>query len=443
MTPFLAIRAAIWFFSTVLTVAVAVSGYAQTRPITIPPATQITPPAVPGPAPPSPAPTPPPAMLGSIAPAPRTLLPAGVETVRDPSGAGIVMYGPLSGKADSALAVISAIFAYSGAFDPVPVPLLAVADKNDRSAQALFAATVQGATVLGVAVVTLSETGGNVSVFYDYANSFAAAFPRLQQALGPGRAETGLTQLHLVDGSDISIAPGWRVLGQGQGLVDLAGGQGEFITLGEIIPAYSSPTALAGSAAQAPCCDPSAALQAVFPQIAAGAQRRGTPPLVLTDIVDAVTIPGQNGGQAALILATVSVDGRPYSYLALTEAIGGFVDPWTLRLSSVMAPQPLFAAELPSLIAMWTSYSANPPGFGERLKAAAPSVAALQPMLQVASDATQYRADGGWNDVIKAAVTHPGATGSNPVDDATTRNLLDRLAKDSGGPWHVLAGQPH
>lgn len=437
MTAASAIRLALWSWCAVVALVLPASGQAQNRPITIPPATQITPPALPPAAPAAALPT-----VQGISPAPHTVLPASIEIVRDPLGAGIVMYGQLTGKADSALAVISSIFTYSGAFDPIPAPLLAVADKNDRSAQTLFAATVHGATVLGIAVVALDDSGGNVSVFYDYADSFPASFPRLQQALGPGSTNTGLTQLQLADGSQISLAPGWRVIGQGKGVVELAGAQGELMTLGDMIPVYDGPTALAGSAAQAPCCDPAAALQAVFPHLTATAQLRGWPSQVLTEIVNSTAIDTPNGGQGALILAVASVGGRAYSYLALAEAIGGFTNPWTLRLSSAMAPQPVFAAELPSLLSIWSSYSANPQGLGERLKASAQSIEALQPILQPSPDATRYRADGSWNDVIKTVVTRPGTTGNSPIDAATARDLLDRLAKDTGGTWHVAPASP-
>lgn len=434
-----ATRVTLWILAAVCTLALLGGARAQNRPITIPPATQITP-----------APTPPPpaenqaapnqaatAPATGIAPAPRGLLPTSIQTVRDPEGAGIVMYGQLTGKADSALAVAAAVFAYSQAFDPIPAALLAVTDKSDRSAQVLFAATVRGATVLGIVVVGLSDTDGDVSVFYDYQDAFVASFPRLQQALGPGLPDTGLTQLHLADGSQISIAPGWRLLGQGKEVVDLAGGQDEFMSLGDTIPVYAAPTPLAGSVARGPCCDPVAALQAAFPQIAANMQRRGMPPLLLSDISGSAAMPVVPGGQAALVLATTSADGRSYSYLALVEAIDGFTDPWTLRLSSVAAPQPVFAAELPTMSAMWNSYSANPQGLPDRLKAAAQNIEALKPMLRQPIDATQYRADGGWNNVIQAVVTRQGAPGSNPIDDSTARNLVDRLEKDTGGPWHV------
>jgi hypothetical protein len=435
MTAPMATRVFSWLLCAVLVLALPANAQAQNRPITIPPATQITPPALP-----PQAATPP-----GIPPAPRSLLPTSIETVRDPQGAGIVIFGQLTDKADSALGVISAIFAYSQAFDPTPKPLLAVADKDDRSAQALFNAAVNGAPVLGIAVVSLRDSGGDVSVFYDYPGSFAASFPRLQQALAPGGASAGLSPLPLADGASIGIAPGWRVIGQGKGVVDLAGTQGEVMTLGDTIPVYAGATPLAGSVAQSACCDPEAALQAVFPQIAANAQRRGFPPATLSGIVASAMTEAPPGGQAAFVLASLSVGGKRYSYFARVEAIGGFTNPWILRLSSVMAPQPVFAAELPALLQIWGSYSGNPPGFVEHLNQAAQSIETLQPMLLSpvsATSTTVYRADGGWNDVIRAVQTQPSESGTYPVSNTVAQTLVERLAKDTGHSWHVAPSPP-
>jgi hypothetical protein len=406
-----------------LALAAPVDVSAQHPPITIPPAAQITPPAAPPAAPGSP-------------PGPRSLLPTEIETLRDPLGAGIVMYGQLTGKADSALGVISAIFAYSQAFDPTPTPLLAVADQNDRAAQALFAGAVHGVPILGVAAVALRDFGGDVRVFYDYADSLGASFPRLQQALGDGGGDAGLGPIHLGDGSEIGVGPGWRVIGQGKNVVDLSGPQGEFMTLGDAIRVYAGPTALAGAVAQGPCCDPAEALQAAFPQLAAAAQRRGLLLPQLTGIAGSAATAPPSGGQAALILADLTVGGRPYRYLVFAEATGGFTDPWTLRLSGAMAPSPVFATELPVLLAIWGSYSANPAGFTNHLKDAAQAIPGLQPMLQSPFSATStavYRADSGWNDAIRAVET----SSNQPISDAISQHLLDQLAKDSGRTWHI------
>ena len=55
---------------------------------------------------------------GKIAPAARSLLPTDVQVLRDSRGAGLAMYGALTGKAGSAIGVVLAVFACSGAFDP-------------------------------------------------------------------------------------------------------------------------------------------------------------------------------------------------------------------------------------------------------------------------------------------------------------------------------------
>jgi hypothetical protein len=271
---------------------------AASPPIVIPPATQIAPPSAP---PPPPEPPPPAAAAPGTQPAPRSLLPTSIDILRDPLGSGIVMSGQLTGGSESALAVLLAIFAHSEAFDPTPKVKLAAADRDDRAAQALFTASVHGWPVTGVAAAALSESGGDVAVFYDYTPSFPASFARLRQALVQG-GDVTLPPLHLADGSAVSLAPGWRVVDQGSGAVDLAGPLGEFAALGATIPVYAGETRLAGFVAQGPCCDPVATLRAVFPQLSANAQRNGQPVQILTGVVGQAAVPAAEGGQAALVL---------------------------------------------------------------------------------------------------------------------------------------------
>ena len=404
-------------------------------PIVIPPAARIAPPAVP-PAPPAPSAPPVAAPAPGARPAPRAVLPTAIEVLRDPLGSGIVMSGALTGGSDSALAVLLAIFANSEAFDPTPKLRLVVADQADRAAQALFAARVHGWPVTGIAIAALREAGGDVAVFYDYTPSFAASFARLRDALAQG-ADVALPPLHLADGSAIELPPGWRIAGQGGGAVDLSGPLGEFASLGASIPVYAGQTGLAGFAAQTPCCDPVAALDAVFAQLNANAQRNGQPLQNLIGIVGQAEVPAAPGGRAALILATLGRSGRPYSYLALGEAIGGFTDPWTYRLSAIAAPQAVFAAKLRDLLRMWESYSANPPGLADRLQDAAQNIAALQPMLQPTAAPQAFRdasAAAAWD------LAAPEATGSadSEIDSGLAGRLTERLAKDTGHPWRVV-----
>lgn len=121
-------------------------------------------------------------------------LTAALQILHDPQGTGLAMYGTLTGRVDSASGALLAVFAQSPAFDPAADARLLLADEDDRRAQALFTATVRGAPVIGVAVAALGEPGGDVAVFYDDADAFAASFARLRRALAPGAAvEIGIS----------------------------------------------------------------------------------------------------------------------------------------------------------------------------------------------------------------------------------------------------------
>jgi len=292
-------------------------GNQRPPPISIPPA----PDAGPLPAPPPPS---------GIPPVARSLLPTKVQILRDGQGTGIVIYGGLTGKGESALAVLAGFFAYSQAFDHSPSVQLILADRDDRRVQALFTAAAGGGPVSGVAIVALTDGGGDVSVFYDYVGSFPASFPRLQQALSQsgGTGTVPLSPVGLGDGSTIGTPRDWRLIGQGTGSVSLLGPLGELVSLGNAVPVNSR----GPGGMQTPCCDPVKSLQAVYPQIAAIEQRLGFPAQQLTGVVDSQPVEAPPGGEAAFVLANLNVGGRPYAYFARVQAVAGFTDPWTLTL---------------------------------------------------------------------------------------------------------------
>lgn len=159
--------------------------------------------------------SPPPAKLTTTFQAvARTLLPTEMHILRDPEGSGIAMHGALADKATSAVGVLLAVFANSEAFDPTLSPPLVLADKDDQHAQALFTATVHGGAVTGVAAAALSDSGGEVTVIYDDTDGFAAAFPRLRQALAQdnavqiGRSDNSISAAEVTH--DINVDPGWQ-----------------------------------------------------------------------------------------------------------------------------------------------------------------------------------------------------------------------------------------
>jgi hypothetical protein len=402
--------------------------------IKIPPA-QLPPLATSPPAAMGPASAPPVPAAVPIQPAARTLLPTGVQVLRDSRGTGLAMYGALTGRATSATGVILAIFANSEAFDPRPSLRLMLADERDRRAQALFTATVHGAPVIGIAVAALNDNGGDATVLYDEYAAFAISFPRMRKALAQsgGVGTTVLSPLHLSDGNEIDLPPGWRVTAQGTGSVDLRGPQGEFMSLGGSLPVYAGSS---GGLLKAPCCDPQQALETLYPQIAAAEQHTGAPPRQLTGIVETQPVPIRSGN-AALILASLQAGDEDYAYLALAEAIPGFTDPWTFTLSGVMAPQAIFAAEFPTLLQIWKSYRGAEPVFGNNVWQALQSISATGQLLKstiAAHETDDYNAAPDWNEAIAAVVTAK----SGPIDNAVAQSLTDRLAGQTGQSWKIV-----
>jgi hypothetical protein len=377
---------------------------------------------------------------GKISPAARGLLPTNVQVLRDSQGAGLAMYGGLDGKADSAIGVVLGIFAHSQAFDPGTALQLILADAPDRHAQALFTATVHGAPVIGIAVASLSDSGGDVTVFYDAADAFAASFPRMRAALsisgGVGMAV--LTPLRLADGGAIDAPPGWRVTAEGAGNVTLRGPQGEFMTLGTALPVTTGSSG-AGAPGQlrGPCCDPVDAFAAIFPQLAA-AQRSGAGTREPGDILDSAPAAGAAAAHSAFILSDLRLGGEAYLYLAQAEALAGFADPWTFKLSGVMAPQAIFTAELPTLARIWRSYSGNGPGFADNLEHALQTMSQTRDMLAATITARQtaeYNAAPLWDEAI-AALAKPR---DGEIDGELAASLAKRLSAETDRPWRVVA----
>jgi hypothetical protein len=390
------------------------------------------------PAPTAPMPTSSAPVAAAFPPAPRELLPTNVQILRDPRGTGLAMYGTLNGKAASAIGVILAIFTHSEAFDPTPSSQLVVADDTDRHAQALFTATVQGAPVTGVAAAALSDTSGDVTVFYDDTGTFEASFLRMRQALAQsGVATAVLSVMHLADGKEISIPSGWRVTAQGTDAVDLRGPQGELVSLGATMPVYSGDAEAGDASLHAPCCDPQKAFEALFPQINAAGQHAGSPPQEITGVVAAQPVPGNAKG--ALILSNLRIGTSDYAYLALAEAVAGFTEPWTFTISGVMAPQSIFAMELPTLLQIWRSYRTAEPAFQDGLEQALRNMSATQEMLKTTMsrrETSEFNADAGWDKVIAAVANAKG--GQAPIDGALAQSLVDGLSSGADRPWRIV-----
>jgi hypothetical protein len=390
-----------------------------------------------------------PALPAKLQPAPQGLLPTHVQILRDSQGSGVTMYGVLGGEAASAAGVILAIFAYSEAFDPTPAVQLLVADERDQRAQAMFTARIRGVPVTGIAVATLGDKSGDVTVFYDIADTFGASFRRMQRTLkeNAGLDTVMLSSLHLNDGSEIGLPPGWHVTNQGANAVDLRGPQGEYISLGAVIPVYSGGTGNGGLSPDPPCCDPRTTFETLFPKIASAARRRGLPAMELAEVIEANSGTPGNTGQSASLLSHLRVDDADYSYLTIANAVAGVVDPWTFTLSGVMAPRTLFASELPMLLQIWDSYRPIA-SFGVEAPKAVLGLSAVEAMLGASitrRKTADYNANEGWDGLIMCIehianpkkIPNPGCAQAQ-VDTALAEQLLDKVSSDAGSTWRVV-----
>jgi hypothetical protein len=386
-----------------------------------------------------------------------SVLPQTYKLVRDPQGGGAAVYGTLDGEARSAQSILLAVLEVQGTqnqhpfhlFDDVPYLQAVVADRTDQNVQAMFSAKRQGTHVLGVVSVSLDDR--SVIFLFDRPDSLSNSFPRLRQALaqklGRERTEMPLYPTTLADGSSISLPVGWKATHVGRGSVDLAGPNGEEMSLGAAAPVYRNvqrlPYMPAGYVLQAPCCDPVRAYVALFPQVAAATTKSlGKPPQFLDQIVEYLPTAWPSG-QAAYILSASRMGGRPYLNYLLLAAIPGYSDPWTVYISGVFAPAEIFPEELPTMLRVWVSYSVNPAIFAERLQHAAQTMKATAEMMRATMTRTSLAfqsAHEGWDQVIRGVQTiEDTRTGERlTFDNTASQRLADRLSTDTGHPWVIV-----
>jgi hypothetical protein len=246
-----------------------------------------------------------------------------------------------------------------------------------------------------------------------------------------------LTPLQLVDGGAIDVPPGWQVTAQGAGNVTLSGPQGELMSLGATLSVYAE-TGGGSHQPRGQCCDPVDAFATIYPQLAAVDGRSGAGPREPGDILDSAPVTSATADNGAFILSNLRVGGAAYLYLAQGEATAGFIDPWTFKLSGVMAPQAIFAAELPTLVRVWKSYSGAGSGFADKVERVLQNMSLTKDMLRAtiaARQTAEYNAAALWSEAIAAL----GKTRDGEIDGELAVLLAKRLSADTNRPWRVVA----
>jgi hypothetical protein len=207
----------------------------------------------------------------------------------------------------------------------------------------------------------------------------------------------------------------WKIVGQGQGAVDIVGPRGEVLGLGSasqvITPEAARLLPLPPQMYVAPATtDPITAFRSVQPQMERMALNMGRPVVRMGRVheSDRIQFPGFN---AALIASDGigSVGNKPYRKLSLVAAGPVLATgTWVYYTSEVYAPTEFYPHALPVMLRIWNSWTVDKKVLMERLVAASNSMRETQDILKgIHADgaASRDRINAGWGQQIRGTVT--------------------------------------
>ncbi len=336
-------------------------------------------------------------------------------------------------------------------FDAPPALSGAVGDDADQHLQVFFSASLSSQPVAGVIAVAVTPQRAQVDLILDRPAALGSSLVRLGPLLpafqlGVGGAVTALPPMQSVmlpDGSaTIELPAGWRITAGHRGTCDVAGPQGELMSLGAATQVWTNPMARLNGLFVAPYSAPVTAVQVLSPQISAALARLGQPPVQLVRILESQATPAP-AGQAAMILYETNNSGRSFLNLGLVLTTVTGPEQWLFYVSAVSAPAQSFAAELPLLRAIWKSFSVTPAEQQRRMDDAIQNMNQTWAMLRSAqSNATRASLSGaeGWDQVIRGVLTienpRSGVRAEIPNDKA--QRWVDRLNESGTGHWRVV-----
>jgi hypothetical protein len=370
-------------------------------------------------------------------------LPAGFKIAGRNGATGQALSGTFNGG-KSARATFSGLFKFIGSyFDAPPQLRAAYADRQDREIQGFFHSVYNGVPVRGAMVVILDGANGYAGVMFDRADAFSQSMPALArqvsasfpQAGGGGGAAPAprrvepLQQQQLTDGSGwVSLPAGWRITGAFKGTVDIAGPQGQLVSLGGYTVGFVNPLpGTPGNMLTGPYRGP---LQAFPAYIDAMFQRALSRGIAQYQTLEHTPIPYQ-GGQGAYILFRLNMQGKASSGLAMVCTAPIDYSQWYFYNSVVSAPVERFEQDLPTMWAIWKSWSVNPAVFRERMDAAIRSMRETTRILQEANDYQRRTNDNvnmAWSQYIRGVTTIENVTTRTRSDVDT--NVVNRVVEE-------------
>jgi hypothetical protein len=347
-------------------------------------------------------------VVAATASLPAAALPAaagGFQVLQHQAGSGMALLRHGQGERSARRITQQALQTLATGLDRAPRALGGMASREDDAAMLSFAGHYQGALVQGYVVTQVAQNGGyTVAVALDAPQRLAQTGPMLLAAAdaavggGSGAAagpspyrNLAWTQVSFGTGQ-LNLPQGWRVVGQHQGAVDIAGPNGEALSLGTASQVmtpqavqYSLSLGVRPQIYTAPAtADPVAAFRSVQPQIEQAIASRGGPVVRLARVREAERVPLGNFN-AALVASDGmgSIGSRPYRKLSLVAAGGVMANGnWLYYSSEVYAPADLYPHALPVMLKIWNSWSVDKSVLMERMVSAAKSMRETNDILQ-------------------------------------------------------------
>lgn len=301
----------------------------------------------------------------------------------------------------SARALLPGVIGWVSAYFDRPLLLNgAIVDAQDQQVHAFFETVHQGQPVRGTLAVFAGDGRGSALLLFDRPDRFPQSSGQMiRQVMGGGGERAGrpaapprvapLRQVAFPDGSGtIGLPEGWVITDARNGTVE-AHGQGGNIALGV---RYTVPVnALPGfPGIHGPMLPPAQALMALTDSNMRGALSRGEARMA---IIEEQPTPTQSGRASYVHYKNHS---REFAREGLALVLCSPVDynHWQLYFSVVLADEDRFPDLLPTMLAMWRSWSINPAVFRARMDEALANMREINNMWKgVSADAQRSAAN--------------------------------------------------
>jgi hypothetical protein len=322
-------------------------------------------------------------------------------------GVGRILTSRMGGTNSARKMLMALNIGIDGYFDSAPRLTAAAADRNDQNLQAAFIARLGGVPVRGIIAIEMQGNSGQATMIFDQQAAFPQTFSRLTQRLSASSGQGGgggggapapvrLTPAQFPDGSgQIGLPPGFHITNSYKGTVDVAGPNGEGMSLG----GYATVTypQSRGMFQGVPVVSSNDPVRAVIDLQAFYHQR--------IKIIDARPVQVQANGRWAFIrYSTNNSNGQPVEGLGLFGMMPIDQTQGLLYQSYVNAPPQVFRQSLPAMWAAWQSWGIKDQVFKDRMTATLNSMRETGDILTSANQNRQdtyARVNQAWSNEIR------------------------------------------